>query len=86
MKWNNLVKHYSKLDIKKWRNDGAVVIDGLFSLKEIQSVHEDIDKVFGYKKGGSPITKNDRNSVTIEEQFLNLVFSSKSSSSFNPIK
>ena len=66
-----MVKHYSNLDVEKWRKDGAVVIEGLFPLKEIQSVYKDIDKVFGYKKGGSPITKNDGNPVTIEEQFLN---------------
>ena len=66
-----MVKHYSNLDVKKWRKDGAIVIEGLFSLKEIQSVREDIDKVFGYKKGGFPITKKDGNPVTIEEQFLN---------------
>ena len=66
-----MVKHYSNLDVEKWRKDGAVVVEGLFSPHEIQSVHEDIDKVFGYKKGGPPIINNDVSPVTIEEQFLN---------------
>jgi len=66
-----LVKHYSNLDVEKWQKEGAVIIKDIFSNKEIKSVHNDIDKVFGYKEGGAPIIKNYGDPVTTEEQFLN---------------
>lgn len=66
-----MVKHYSNLDVEKWQKEGAVIIKDIFSNKEIKSVHNDIDKVFGYKEGGAPIIKNYGDPVTTEEQFLN---------------
>ena len=66
-----MVKHYSNSDVEKWQKEGAVIIKDIFSPKEIKSVHDDIDKVFGYKKGGAPITKNHGINVTNEKQFLN---------------
>ena len=66
-----MVKHYSNSDVEKWQKEGAVIIKEIFSPKDIKSVHDDIDKVFGYKKGGAPITKNHGINVTNEKQFLN---------------
>ena len=66
-----MVKHYSNLDVEKWQKEGAAIIKDIFSNKEIKSVHNDIDKVFGYKEGGAPIIKNYGDPVTTEEQFLN---------------
>ena len=66
-----MAKHYSNSDVEEWRKEGAVLIKEIFSSKEIESVHDDIEKVFGYKKGRLPKTKNYGSPDTIGDQFLN---------------
>ena len=64
-------KKYSPKTVDDWRKHGAVIIKDIFSQKEIMSVRKDIEKVFGYKKGGLPIIKDNQNPQTNEHQFLN---------------
>ena len=57
--------------VDEWRRHGAVVVKDIFSQKEIISVQEDIEKVFGYKRGSLPTIKNQQEYTTNEKQFLN---------------
>ena len=66
------MKRYSNSDVIKWKKEGVLVLNDLFTSKEIRSVHDDIDAIFGHKKGDEPIiNKHDGRPKTIDEQFLN---------------
>ena len=64
-------KKYLSKTVDYWKKHGAVIIKDIFSQKEIISVRKDIEKVFGYKKGGLPIIKDNQNPQNNEHQFLN---------------
>ncbi len=65
-------KYYSKREIKKWNDEGAVLLFDIFKDKEIKSVKKDIEKVYLYKKGGQPKIHNERKVISFsEDQFLN---------------
>ena len=67
-----MIKRYSNSDIKKWKKEGAIVLNELFTTDEIVSVHNDIEQIFGSKKGVKPIIKkHDGKPETVPEQFLN---------------
>ena len=64
-------KKYILKTVDDWKKHGAVIIKDIFSQKEIISVRKDIEKVFGYKKGGLPIIEDHQDPQTNEHQFLN---------------
>ena len=68
-------KKYSPKTVDDWRKHGAVIIKDIFSQKEIMSVRKDIEKVFGYKRGGLPIIKDNQKPLTKDHKFLNELFS-----------
>ncbi len=62
---------YTPEDVNEWKRQGAVVINDIFSEDEIMGVQKDIEKVFGYKKGGIPIVNDHQEPLINEQQFLN---------------
>ena len=62
---------YTPEDVNEWKRQGAVVINDIFSEDEIMAVQKDIEKVFGYKKGGIPIVNDHQEPLINDQQFLN---------------
>jgi len=64
-------KSYSEI-LTTWREEGAVLIDGVFSVDEINNVQKDIGKIFKGKKGSIlKIKKHGGSPETDADQFLN---------------